>query len=56
MNRKIKKKLDVLRQRITKLEQQLAGARKQVDEPGQAERLQEELAQAERQVAALKAD
>ena len=44
MDKKAKKKLDKLRQRLQHLQQQLAGARKQEDEPGEIERLERDLA------------
>lgn len=44
MDKKAKKKIDVLRQRAQKLRQQLAGAKKQDDEPGEVERLEKEIA------------
>jgi hypothetical protein len=47
MDKKSKKKIDVLNQRLQKLRQQLAGAKKQMDEPGEARRLEEEIAQVE---------
>jgi len=54
MDAKAKKKLEVLNQRLQKLRQQLAGARKQPDEPGEAQRLEREVAQVEAEVKRLK--
>jgi len=54
MDKKIKKKIQALHQRIQKLRQQLAGARKQADDPGEVEALQKQIAEAEAQVAKLK--
>jgi hypothetical protein len=44
MDKRAKKKLTVLNQRIQKLRQQLVEAKKQPDEPGEAERLEKEIA------------
>jgi DNA-binding FrmR family transcriptional regulator len=44
MDKKLKKKQDVLRQRLQKLQQQLAGARKQMDDPEEVRRLENDIA------------
>ena len=44
MDKKAKKRLDVLHQKLQHLRQQLAGARKQDDEPGEVRRLEQEIA------------
>ncbi|NQT13834.1 MAG: hypothetical protein HQ582_13860 [Planctomycetes bacterium] len=54
MDKKSKKKTQALNQRIQKLHQQLAGARKQADEPGEIAALEQQIAEAEAQVAKLK--
>ena len=54
MDKKAKKRIDLLHQRLTKLRQQLAGARRQPDEPGEAQRLEKEIAAAEAELAKLK--
>ena len=54
MDKKIKKKLDNARQRLQLLRQQLAGAKKQEDEPGEVERLKQDIAALEAQVEKLK--
>jgi len=54
MDRKTKKKLETARQRLQKLRQQLAGAKKQPDEPGEVERLEKEIATIEAQIEKLK--
>ncbi len=54
MDKKVKKKQDVLRQRLQKLHQQLAGARKQMDDPDEVRRLEQEIATAEAELAKLK--
>jgi hypothetical protein len=54
MDKKAKKKLDVLHQRLQKLRQQLAGARQQEDEPGEVARLEKELASLQAEAEKLK--
>jgi hypothetical protein len=46
VDKKAKKKQDVLRQRLQKLQQQLAGARKQMDDPDEVRRLEADIAAA----------
>lgn len=45
MDKKDKKRLDVINQRLQKLRQQLSGAKKQNDEPGEVTRLEKEIAE-----------
>ena len=54
MDKKQKKRLDVLNQRIQGLRQQLAGARKQMDDPAEIQNLQEQLEAAEVELAKAK--
>ena len=54
MDKKTRKKLDVLRKKVNHLEQQLAGATRQMDDPREVERLRAELEQARAQVEKLK--
>jgi hypothetical protein len=54
MDKKIKKKLDVLRQRAQKLRQQIAGAKAQQDEEGELTRLEQELRAVEAEIEKLK--
>lgn len=54
MDKKTKKRLDVVRQRLQVLQKNLAGARKQNDEPGEVERLAAEIAKLEAEVETLK--
>ena len=54
MDKKIKKKQDVLRQRLQKLQQQLSGARKQMDDPDEVRRLESDVAAAEAELQKLK--
>lgn len=44
MDKKDKKRLEVIHQRLQKLRQQLAGAKKQDDEPGEVKKLEAEIA------------
>jgi archaellum component FlaC len=54
MDKKTKKRIDVLRQRVQKLKLQLSGAKQQADEPGEVERLEQEIADAMAEVEKLK--
>ncbi len=55
MDKKAKKKIDVLRQRVQKLQLQVAGAKKQLDDPAELARLERELVSAESELEKLKA-
>jgi len=54
MDRKTKKKLDQLTKRLQTLRQQLAGARRQTDEPGEVERLAKEVEATEAEIRRLR--
>jgi hypothetical protein len=54
MDQKDKKRIEVLQQRIAKLQQLLAGAKKQPDDPAEVPRLERELAAAHAELSALK--
>ena len=54
MDKKAKKKTAVLRERLHKLRQQLAGARQQLDDPEEVRRLEQQIAAAEAEVEKLK--
>jgi hypothetical protein len=54
MDKKLKKKIDQAQQRIQKLRQQLACAKRQRDDPSEAEALQRQLADAEAELAKLR--
>lgn len=54
MDKKTKKKTHVLQQRIQALQQQLAGARKQMDDPGELKSLEQQLAAAETELSRIK--
>jgi DNA-binding FrmR family transcriptional regulator len=43
MDKKAKKRIDLLNQRLQKLRQQLAGARKQMDDPEDVRRLERDI-------------
>lgn len=47
MDKKVKKKIDTLNQRLQKLKQQLSGARHQADDPGELATLEKQIAEAE---------
>ena len=47
MDKKAKKKIQTLRQRLQKLNQQLAGAKQQVDDPQELDALHNEIAKTE---------
>lgn len=55
MDKKLKKKVDSLNQRIQRLRQQLAGAKRQHDDSAEAASLQQQLAAAEAELARVKA-
>ena len=54
MDKKIKKKSHVLQQRIQNLQQQLAGARKQMDDKDELKSLEQQLAAAEVELTKIK--
>jgi DNA-binding FrmR family transcriptional regulator len=51
MDKKVKKKSHVLQQRIQTLRQQLAGAKKQMDDPSELKVIEQQLAAAEAELA-----
>ena len=54
MDKKAKKKIQAITQRIQKLQQQVAGAKRQLVDPRELRTFQEQLAAAEAEVARLK--
>ena len=54
MDKKAKKRIDLLNQRLQKLRQQLAGARKQMDDPADVDRLEREITQVTAELEKLK--
>jgi len=53
VDKKAQKKTDVLHQRLHKLQQQLAGAKKQPDDPQEIPRLETEISQVKAELARL---
>ncbi len=54
MNKKVKKKMEALKTRIQKLQQQIAGTKKQADDTEELGRLEAELASARKELEELK--
>jgi cob(I)alamin adenosyltransferase len=54
MDKKTKKRLDIVRKTLQKLRLQLSGTRQQDDEPGELERLESEIATLEQEAEKLK--
>ena len=54
MDKKAKKRLEVLRKRQEKLRQQLAGAKSQMDDPSEVESLEQEIEKVKAEVEKLK--
>lgn len=54
MDKKAKKRIDLLQQKLQKLRQQIAGAKKQMDDPDEVRRLEQELAQTASELETLK--
>jgi prefoldin subunit 5 len=54
MDKKAKKRIDLLNKRLQKLRQRACGVRQQLDEPEELERLETEIQAAEAEVAQLK--
>ena len=54
MDGKTKKRLEVIRQKLNMLHQQLSGAKKQNDEPGEVDKLEKEIAALEAERTKLK--
>ncbi len=55
MDKKAKKRIEVLRKKIADLQPRLAGARKQMDEPDEVRKLEAELASAQAEIIKLQA-
>ena len=54
MDKKAKKRVDLLNQRLQKLRQQLAGARKQMDDPEDVRRLERDIEEVASELEKLK--
>lgn len=55
MDKKAKKRIEVLRKKITQLQQRLAGAKQQMDDPDEVRQYESELAAAQEEIEKLKA-
>ena len=55
MDKKAKKRIDVFRKRLARLQLQLAGAKQQMDDPEDVRRLEAEIKDAEAEIAKWKA-
>ena len=55
MDKKAKKRIDVLNQRLRKLRQQLSGHKQQNDDPEELARIEREIADAQTELTELKA-
>ncbi|MCC6124877.1 MAG: hypothetical protein IT426_07945 [Pirellulales bacterium] len=54
MDKKAQKKQDALRKRIQNLKQQIAGAKKQMDDPAELQSLEKQLAEAETEMSKIR--
>jgi hypothetical protein len=54
MDKKAKKKIEILQQRLQKLRLQLAGAKQQADEPDEVQRIEQEIAKTLAEIERLK--
>jgi peptidoglycan hydrolase CwlO-like protein len=54
MDKKVKKRIDLLQKKVNELQPRLAGARKQMDDPGEVAQLERELAAAQQEIEKLK--
>jgi hypothetical protein len=54
MDKKAKKRIELLHKKINDIQQRLAGARKQMDDPGEVAQLESELAIAQQEIEKLK--
>ncbi|MBS0209829.1 MAG: hypothetical protein JSS27_12840 [Planctomycetes bacterium] len=55
MDKKAKKRIDTLQQRLQKLRQQLHGAKQQMDDPDEVQRLEKEITAATAELDQIKA-
>jgi hypothetical protein len=54
MDKKAKKRIDLLQQKLQKLRQQLAGAKRQLDEPQEVKRLESDITAIEAELSKLR--
>jgi predicted nucleic acid-binding Zn-ribbon protein len=55
MDKKAKKRIDLLNKKINQLRQRLAGARQQMDDPSEVRQLETQIAAAQQEIEKLKA-
>ena len=55
MDKKAKKRIDLLRRKLTDLQQRLAGAKQQMDDPSEVRLLEKDIAAAQQEIEKLKA-
>jgi peptidoglycan hydrolase CwlO-like protein len=55
MDKKAQKRIEILRKKVNDIQQRLAGARKQMDDPSEVTQLESELTAAQREIEKLKA-
>jgi len=55
VDKKAKKRLEVIRKKLQHMQQQLSGAKQQNDEPGEVERLEKDIAALEQEAKTLRA-
>jgi hypothetical protein len=55
MDKKSQKRIDLLRKKVADLQQRLAGAKKQMDDPTEVRQLESEITAAQQQLEKLKA-
>jgi hypothetical protein len=56
MDKKAKKRIEVLRKKIAEMQQRLAGAKAQMDDPAEVRQLETELAAAQQEIENLKVE
>ena len=56
MDKKAQKKIDALRKRSQNLKQQIAGAKKQMDDPAELKSLEKQLAEAEAELLKIRGE
>ncbi|MBN1852531.1 MAG: hypothetical protein JW829_07390 [Pirellulales bacterium] len=54
MDKKVKKKIEMLHKKRSHLQQQLAGATRQTDDPGEVETIRAEIAEVQSQIEKMK--
>jgi hypothetical protein len=54
MDKKAKKRIDLLHKKLNDLQQRLAGAKKQLDEPAEVRQLETQIAEAQAEIEKLK--